>query len=261
MIFKKRHFKLKHFKMNQCSSPGEIETKCTNHKEKDPSDKCKNAQCTERASFGKPEEKAEFCDKHKQKGMVNLNHYGTCLITNCTGRGYYCFVDQKNNGRYCSTHKVDGMINPEDKKCQTQGCAARPIFGFIGGKAIVCSNHKEPIMVDLVSGGYCKYEGCKKRGSYVCLDDDNKYCEPHSRGKRRKTIDTRICIHDGCTKRKVYGFPGKSLEYCPSHKHIGMIDLVHPHCVVDGCEKRATVKPENEKKKMYCNVHNPKANN
>lgn len=52
------------------------------------------------------------------------------------------------------------------KRCQAVGCPKRPTYNFEGEtKAIYCSEHKEPKMVN-VKSKRCQSVGCPKRPNY-----------------------------------------------------------------------------------------------
>jgi len=43
---------------------------------------------------------------------------------------------------YCATHKHNDMIDVIHKKCAATGCDTLPYFGYTGGSADYCSQHK-----------------------------------------------------------------------------------------------------------------------
>ena len=64
-----------------------------------------------------------------------------CLQNGCKKRGYYNFLGF--DGRYCSEHRQEGMVNVANKKCEHLGCETRPVYNSPGEtKARFCSEHK-----------------------------------------------------------------------------------------------------------------------
>jgi len=61
---------------------------------------------------------------------------------------------------YCSAHKEPNMINVTTKKCEYKGgCLTRPSFGIHGGKKQFCAIHKEANMVDVIHD-LCQADDC-----------------------------------------------------------------------------------------------------
>ncbi len=50
--------------------------------------------------------------------------------------------DGKRKRKYCSTHRLPGMINVKHKRCTYKDCMRQPSYGMEGEKASYCSNHK-----------------------------------------------------------------------------------------------------------------------
>lgn len=85
--------------------------------------------------------------------------------------------------------------------CQNNRCCKRAYFNFEGEtKAIYCSEHKEPNMVDI------KHKRCK---------------------------------HSGCNTRAWCGIPGKQPSSCAVHKTEGMLKHPRSGCKINKCKKLA----------------------
>jgi hypothetical protein len=66
---------------------------------------------------------------------------------------------------------------------------------------------------------------------------------------------SRQCHIQDCTSRASYGKEGEKATRCAQHKDPDMIDLVHPKCREDGCNKQPTYSFVGEKKRLYCVSH------
>ena len=60
-------------------------------------------------------------------------------------------------GLYCNLHKLEGMINVQDRKC-----VKKPCFNYQGETiGLYCNDHKLGGMIN-VKVGICVFEGCMK---------------------------------------------------------------------------------------------------
>ena len=72
-----------------------------------------------------------------------------CIFENCNKRANFNLEGQKN-GIYCSTHKLEGMINVLSKTCVFEGCRKQPVFNLEGtNKGIYCTTHKLEGMINV----------------------------------------------------------------------------------------------------------------
>jgi len=126
-----------------------------------------------------------------------------CLQNGCKKRGYYNFLGA--DGKFCSEHKLEGMVNVKDKKCEHPDCETRPNYNLTGEtKARFCNEHKTEGMVDI----------------------KNKKCE-----------------HFDCSKQPNYNLPGETRgRFCNEHKTEGMVDVKSKMCKTPLCDTRATDK-------------------
>ena len=44
-----------------------------------------------------------------------------------------------------------------------------------------------------------------------------------------------ICNEVDCKKQSIYNTECEKPKYCGIHKHNGMVDVVHPRCIENGC--------------------------
>jgi len=77
------------------------------------------------------------------------NSSNVCQYEDCQTRSSFGYIGS-NKAIYCSKHKQEGMIDVKHKTCQFEGCQTRSSFGYIGSKkAIYCSKHKQEGMMDI----------------------------------------------------------------------------------------------------------------
>jgi predicted nucleic acid-binding Zn ribbon protein len=150
---------------------------------------------------------------------------------------------------YCVSHKLDGMINVKDKKCENEGCNKQSMYNYEGQtKAIYCSSHKLYNMVDIRSKK-CEHEGCNTRPTYNYeCETKTIYCLSHKLDDM-VNIRSKRCEHEGCNKQPTYNYEGQiTAKYCVTHKFNEMIDIKHKRCKANFClGTRAS-----DKYKGYC---------
>ncbi len=64
-----------------------------------------------------------------------------CEFEDCTMEASFGY-DGKRKRKYCSIHRLPGMINVKHKRCAYADCMRQPSYGMEGEKASYCSNHK-----------------------------------------------------------------------------------------------------------------------
>ena len=138
-------------------------------------------KCSKKATFNLVGKRAEFCLAHKEADMIDVKNK-KCACGLAQPRWNF----QGLKSRYCSTCKLDGMIEPNRKMCG--GCGlVRPTFNLAGLTAEFCNTCKTDGMINVINS---------------------------------------ICHEPGCTVRPVFGVLGtKRKLYCCSHKKEGMINL------------------------------------
>lgn len=69
-------------------------------------------------------------------------------------------------------HKMQGMVDAQNKRCEQAGCSKQPLFNFEGeDMARFCVQHKVQGMVD-VNNSMCKHAGCGNDGDYYYFDGE-----------------------------------------------------------------------------------------
>lgn len=178
---------------------------------------CADANCTKKATFNYPGEKALYCATHKKIEMIDvLNKKCLCNASqprwNFPGLQPICCV-------FC---KKEGMIETHRRKCF---CGkVRPTFNFEGLKAEYCNSCKSENMINVVDERcFCKklaspnfnYDGLRPKYCFECKLPD--------------MVDTRNpkC---GCGLRPNFNFEGLKPKFCSNCKLDGMIDITHGVC-------------------------------
>lgn len=144
---------------------------------------CSEFLCKRDACYGYRKGDGLKCKDHRSRDMYNV--IMTCEYEGCRiGRSYGYPIDDSNfeyRGvpRFCSRHKLEGMINLINKKCEQVDCKKRAFQGYIGDKNVrFCADHRLEGMTDLVNK-LCAHEGCKKHPSYGYYKKPI-YCVEHS---------------------------------------------------------------------------------
>lgn len=175
----------------------------------------------------------KYCAKH----IVDDTR---CIYGNCTRIGAYDYPvsklsidyilsdDSKNGtkcGKYCSYHKLEGMVRTIGQKCIVMGCHTAPTFGYMGTtKRLYCAKHCTSDTVNLNTAYQCKYKGCRSIGRYLSTDGVSLYCRNH-RQDNLLDVSKDTCRYKGCTLRTYYSYLDKSKKlYCPYHRQYDMIN-------------------------------------
>ena len=165
-----------------------------------------------------------------------------CVKDGCEKHSIYNF-EGETKPIYCSTHKLDGMVNVKNKRCLD--CKKQPYFNFEGEtKAIYCNDHKLDGMVN-VKDKRCR--DCKKQPIFN-YEDETKgiYCTTH---KKDGMIDVKNKRCRDCKKHSIYNVEGETKGiYCNDHKKNGMINVVKKQCLNEWC----FTYPKNNKYDGYC---------
>ena len=106
--------------------------------------------CRKRPGYNFPGESTtgKYCSQHKLEGMVDVKHK-PCQYENCTKRPYFNYQGE-THGILCNEHKQPGMINVGQAPCAEPGCHLAPSFNFPGQKKrLFCAQHKLEGMVNI----------------------------------------------------------------------------------------------------------------
>mmetsp|Transcript_21285 Transcript_21285/g.37252 ORF Transcript_21285/g.37252 Transcript_21285/m.37252 type:complete len:323 (+) Transcript_21285:227-1195(+) len=114
------------------------------------------------------------------------------------------------------------------KKCEQDGCNKIAIFDFQGGHQICrfCKQHKMQGMVD-VRDIRCDYPGCRTIASCSFQRElRGRLCEEHKLQGRVDSADAP-CEHVGCGKLAFFNFQGETKgRFCVHHKLKGMLNVM-----------------------------------
>ena len=122
--------------------------------------------------------------------------------------------------RYCGPCCVGkNMINVRNPKCP---CGIQASYGVSGGKAVCCSECKEPGMVNIVA----KLCPCGTHPSYGFPDGKAECCSECKKLGMVNVVNKKC----PCGKHPSFGFPDGKAVCCSACKKPGMIDVVHDKC-------------------------------
>jgi hypothetical protein len=82
--------------------------------------KCKYESCKKRAYFGIKGQKSEYCSSHKLEDMIDIKNK-RCLHKDCNKISSYNLPGKKH-AIYCVSHKSEGMVDVKSKRCKTPLC-------------------------------------------------------------------------------------------------------------------------------------------
>ena len=176
-----------------------------------------------------------------------------CAFDCCTTSAYYNSPGQ-TVGKYCATHKPDGMINVKDKRCVNHGCAQRPSFNILGGKPLYCGSHQIDGMINVMTK-FCEHSGCLITPVYNLPDKrGGRFCVTHKHDSMINVVN-KMCDHIGCRNAPSFNLVGLQPRFCSEHKTEGMIDNKHKKCLSEGCELTPSYANMGEKIPKYCLAH------
>jgi len=163
------------------------------HKIKDEhSRKCEHRECPKQLSFHHTGKKggSRLCGEPRLEGVVKSVERKRCEHRDCI-RFPTCNHEGEKSGRFCSQHRLTGMILVTMKKCEHRGCTKQPSFNNQGETARrFCAEHKLGDMVNV------------------------------------KNRNRKKCEHSDCTKLPSYNHEGKmERRFCAKHKLKGMVNL------------------------------------
>jgi hypothetical protein len=192
--------------------------------------KCLHSGCLKKPTYGLKGKPSRYCAEHKLPGMC-IRY--ACEAEGCTIQAG-CNYEGETLGRFCSAHKLEGMINIHVRKCTFPSCAKTASFGFTS--VIRCKTHAEPEMKNLLAK-LCEADGCDITASYALPGHRAKVCQRHSTAEMVCVIG-RTCEVPGCGSRsRYYDVPGGKGRFCTRHKEPGMVDVQNPKC--ESCDSIA----------------------
>jgi hypothetical protein len=178
-----------------------------------------------------------------------------CIHPDCKKNPYYN-KEGELKALYCSSHKLENMVDIKNKTCIHPGCKKQPLFNKEGeSKRLYCSAHKLENMVD-VKNKTCINPQCKKQPHYNKEGELKAlYCSLHKLENMVNVIN-KTCIHPDCKKQPAFNKNGESKRlYCAEHKLENMVDVKNKTCIYPHCEKQRLYNKEGETNALYCSLH------
>ena len=174
--------------------------------------------------------KGRFCASHKMDGMIDVKSK-RCEHDGCNVMNP-SFDLQGGKGRFCASHKMDGMIDVKSKRCEHDGCnVMKPLFDLQGGKGRFCARHKMDGMID-VKSKRCEHDGCNVINPVFNVEGGNgRFCVKH---KENCMVDVKSkrCEHDGCNSQPSFDVEGGKGRFCVKHKIANMVNVRSKRCLL-----------------------------
>ena len=161
-------------------------------------------------------------------------------------------------GRFCTKHKLTGMVNVRNKRCEHAGCGSSSrTFNTPGSKqGRFCKDHKGDGMVD-VRSKRCEHAGCGSLSRTFNTPGlkQGRFCKNH---KSDGMVDVahKTCENAGCNARPCFNTPGlKQGKFCKDHKGDDMVDVISKRCEHAGCDARPSFNTFGSKQGRFCKDH------
>jgi len=194
--------------------------------------------CGKTGNFNKNgENNGRFCSKHKLFGMIDVIH-PKCEA--CNKIPFFNFKGE-NNGRFCVKHKLDNMINVVSNTCEFENCYIRPHYNFKDEtKGRFCFSHKLDNMINVVSNT-CEFENCNIQPHFNFKGETKgRFCSGHKLDKMIN-VKSMTCEFENCDKRPHFNFKdNKTGRFCFLHKLKNMVNVTSIICESINCKKRAS---------------------
>jgi hypothetical protein len=152
-------------------------------------------KCGSCASFNLPGNKSgKWCKKHKGPNDEFVLSAIYCEIENCKKRASQNYKNEKKP-RFCEDHRLIGMCNIVDPRCEVEECVKMATHAFTDGKKRRCAEHKLEGMKD-VRSKKCAYEGCESQPTYnVPGGIGRMYCAKHANKHTMNNVKCYRCKH------------------------------------------------------------------
>jgi hypothetical protein len=189
-------------------------------------------KCGNCASYRKPGSSTKWCAKHKQEGAKYIYQGVFCEVEGCETRSSQNYLTEKK-ARFCELHKLDGMYNIIDPRCEVEECVKMATHAFADGKKRRCAEHKLAGMND-VRSKQCAYEGCDKEPTYnVPGTKVRLFCAEHADKNTMDNVKSKKC--KGCKNQEAMcNYKGlKTRLYCCRCRLQGMVNLRSKICKND----------------------------
>ncbi|CAM9340294.1 unnamed protein product [Ectocarpus sp. 4 AP-2014] len=149
-------------------------------------------------------------------------------------------------------------------RCVVEGCQSVASRAPPGGTAgVVCIQHSQPGMVNLVNWTQCSGSNCGKYPTYGVEGTSNReYCREHALSGM-VDVHRKKCAVENCPTRASHGVKGSGKrQYCAMHAAKGMSDVGQKLCRFSSqeegdCESIARYGVRGSKKREFCSQHSP----
>ena len=212
--------------------------------------KCINPDCNKRPNFNYINEtKGIYCNQHKLNDMIDVNNK-KCISPDCNKQPKYNYINE-TKGIYCKEHKLVDMINVTSKKCINSDCNKIPYYNYNNEtKGLYCNQHKLDDMID-IKNKKCNNPDCNKQPVYNHTNEKKGlYCKEH---KLVDMVDVgnKRCKNPDCNKIPSYNYSNETKGlYCNQHKLNDMVDVISKKCISPDCNKQVQLKHY----KGYCST-------
>jgi hypothetical protein len=186
-------------------------------------------KCSKNAIYNFPWETAGiFCRAHKVEGMENVKDR-KCNFGGCKTIPGFGYLGERP--RRCALHKLEDMEDLKNRKCAESSCKVIPNFNYPDQKCgLFCDSHRKEGMIN-VRSPKCQHEGCTTTANYnVSEAKFGIYCSVHAKSNM-KDIKNKRCSKEKCEKIVCYGFVGENPILCTDHREEGMIKNPRKRCI------------------------------
>ena len=184
-------------------------------------------------------------------------------------KGNFNYPNEKR-GKFCSKHKLEGMVDLTRKKCQYiddkgKRCTTQPSFGFSDKKPPVrCKNHSVLGMIDKVTK---KCDFVEENGSKCIIAASFNFPNKNVGKRCKKHIEKgMICVRtkkcefiendEQCEICPCFNFKGEIRgRRCKKHKLEGMVDVTKNKCEIKDCDVTACFNFKGESGGIRCKKH------
>ncbi|CAM9407239.1 unnamed protein product [Discosporangium mesarthrocarpum] len=184
---------------------------------------CEKESCQRQPSYGTTWKKPRFCSSHKIEGMVDVRNT-RCLEAGCMRQPSYGQEGQRR--QYCFAHKREGMVDVKSTRCKSKGCVKHALYGEPGELPQFCAVHKSASMMDVKKRRRCNEEGCERRASYNAPGSKASYCLSHKK-EGMVNVNNRRCREPGCQSRPYHSVEGGSSCFCVAHRKASKQSSTH----------------------------------
>ena len=192
---------------------------------------------------------AIYCQEHKKENMLHVE-LNRCQFDGCLTVATFNEPGIKK-GKFCKAHAPDNYIDNSRKKCEL--CNTIPHYRIDeSSPATRCNVHK---LEGMFKKNYGHCEMCEKKATYNYPDQSvSVRCKTHAE-LEMVDIKHKMCI--SCKKtRPSFNYKDQSTGlYCAACKLGGMICVILPGCVHNGCNIRPSY---GISKRTHCLKHHDK---